>query len=99
MKKIIAIIAIALLSANASAFTHQQIERCTVMGNLGATIMQARQEGMAMSEMLRRVSGDPLVTAMAQAAYAEPQFQSYEFQKKAITDFRNQMEKLCFDGL
>ena len=71
---------------------------CPIVGKSAENIMEARQLGMAMSELIERAHEQSLTKykATIMAAYERPRFDGEEYQQKAIDDFRNEMELACY---
>lgn len=73
---------------------------CTVLAKTSAVIMQARQSGAPMSNLLDIVNGAPesdrkILRLIVMAAYESPGFQSEEYKERAAMDFRNQIHLMC----
>lgn len=79
------------------------IEFCIVMGTIAETVMEYRQEGGSMSNMMQVMSNmdsDPALTELSMQivrdAFEIPRFSSPEYQRREIVDFRNEVEAVCF---
>jgi hypothetical protein len=109
MKKIITSLAAvaALLSGFAALPASAQEDGCANMGYLAEVIMQQRQSGMTMSDMVARAeaSGEenPQILDLTRAiiidAYSRPQYGSPEYQENAISEFRNAVELACYQNM
>lgn len=79
---------------------------CAALGYLAETIMQERQNGGTMSDMMARLEGadapEPFKEFARAAmidAFAAPRFSSDGERARIVTDFRNSAELLCYRGL
>lgn len=75
--------------------------RCKSMSELASIIMQKRQEGVPMSEIVEKVvntTPQPLQEVLrltAISAYDKPRFNTPEIQQKTILDFENEAYLTC----
>lgn len=69
---------------------------CAQAGSLAAKIMEARQVGVPVSAVIS-IFEDDNMTAIILAAYQTPRFSSDEYQQRAIADFRNEIEVICYE--
>ncbi|MBA4757399.1 MAG: hypothetical protein H2052_03735 [Sphingosinicella sp.] len=65
--------------------------------------MNARQQGVAMSEVLATIQTDDpdlksLLRTLIVAAYEKPRFLTDENRENAVADFRNETELACWKG-
>ena len=92
-------LSIALTAALATA--SPQTETCSRAVQMAESVMETRQSGMSAVSALDYYSreGDPkdlrLYTDMLVAAYARFEFDSPEYQRKAVTDFGNEVWVEC----
>jgi predicted mannosyl-3-phosphoglycerate phosphatase (HAD superfamily) len=92
------------IAAPISAQTAENIAFCGGLGSMAAVIMEARQTGAPMSNMLALAasSDDPVVADMARAfvldAYQRPQWATDDAQLDEVNRFRNSIEMLCFEA-
>ena len=96
MKKLL--LAVALLTAtSAQALTHKE---CTSIGGLAKSVMDSRQSGVTISELLSlefpSETAD-LVKAMAIDAYKEPHYSTEAYKNTSIVDFENEWYILCIE--
>jgi hypothetical protein len=84
-------IAALLVAASTSTF-------CTVIGDLAEAIMTNRQLGIPMSRMMEINGADDLARLMVMEAYKEPRYSSDEYQRRAVQDFRNEIEVACYQA-
>lgn len=74
---------------------------CESMSNLAGAIMEGRQAGRDMAEMMKAgSSNDPAIVKLREsfivAAFEEPRYSSEEYQQKATADFKNSVFLQCF---
>lgn len=78
---------------------------CAEMGEMGQIIMQVRQMGGNMSDLIGPLSAQPesavrdIAIAMVKDAYSQPRYNTPEFQQNATRDFRNGVESLCYSKM
>lgn len=88
-----------LQSNSAAQLTDQEMQdqECRSLGETAAVIMEARQMGVPLSDM---ISSLPEARSLIMEAYKETRWSGDEMQEQAIADFRNEMEMTCYnDGL
>jgi hypothetical protein len=83
------------------AIADDKADMCASLSDMARSIMGARQNGAAMSEMIKIAQNtDPklvdLVSSIVVAAYDEPRFSSPEYQREAVDDFGNAVYLTCF---
>lgn len=85
--------AVGCAPANAEFSTPHK--RCAVISNFAETIMDARQKGVPIKDLMEN-SGDNQITAgIIRQAYYAPLWNSSEFKKQAVTEFSNDWYKSC----
>ena len=105
MKKLLAAIMVTLpftlnVQANEASTA---LEFCKPLHSLAETIMERRQEGASMVEMLEIANSSDggtaksLVILMVEEAYASTRYHTHENQRRAVQDFGNDTFKLCMD--
>lgn len=82
----------------AAEFTEEDIEFCSLLGDLAETIMVRRQEGVAMRELLTIAGGNELVTLMVRGAYDVPLYRTPAIQEGEVRDFADLWEVGCFEA-
>lgn len=76
-------------------------DTCAAMQRLAKSIMTARQNGFAMSDMMSKsdASGDAIVKKLDESliiyAYSLPRYSTNEMQQKSIEDFGNDTYLQC----
>lgn len=76
---------------------------CKPIHSLAQTIMERRQEGASMVEMLEiantsdNESANTFAILLVEGAYSSPRYHTRENQRRAAQDFGNENFKLCMD--
>ena len=94
MFKSICIIA-ALSAAPVAAQAQTVSETCEKVGELAGLIMTARQNGAAISKVMAAMDADSFEKLVINA-YEQPRYSGQEYKKRAVEDFRNEVETACF---
>lgn len=68
---------------------------CKVLGMVAGSIMENRQLGIPLSDMLD-VTPMPLLRQIVLLAYEKPRYYSDEVVREEIQDFRNDIEVECY---
>jgi hypothetical protein len=68
---------------------------CKVLGMVAGSIMENRQLGIPLSDMLD-VTPMPLLRQIVLLAYEKPRYYSDEVVREEIQDFRNDVEVACY---
>lgn len=68
---------------------------CKVLGMVAGSIMENRQMGIPLSDMLE-VTPMPLLRQIVLLAYEKPRYYSDEVVREEIQDFRNDIEVECY---
>ena len=99
MKKLLAIAMLALpLAAHAD---EKQDEICKLISETARSIMEGRQEGIALSKYVDTLNrgNDPnvndLLVTVAKKAYTVPRYSTAEYKERAAVDFENEMYLTC----
>ena len=86
--------------AQAAPATQEDLDKlCVSYGNAAESLMQARQEGVALSTLLSPLTGNPAAKMMRPLvidAFTVPRYNTDEFKKQAVIDFRAKAELVCF---
>lgn len=88
---------VAAMAPAAAAATPEEV--CPQIGEMAATIMQARQVGVIMSTAMATVPDNllhDLAIDLVKKAYAVPQYSVDENRAQAVTEFRNDTELACY---
>lgn len=89
--------AIILLSALLSFGASASQDKCFELSGLVQSIMDARQRGMPMQQVLTILKGEPSVTPIVIEAYKVPHFGSPQFKQRAVTEFTNEFLVTCLE--
>lgn len=105
MKKLIATTA-AVIAFGFPAMSQTADEICIAVGDLAESIMTARQNGTAMSDLMVALSGSGaaeeyvnLSRTMVRDAYAIPRMHVPENQRRKVQDFRAGIESECYSAI
>lgn len=83
-----------------TGFAAEPEEVCPSIGEMAASIMQARQGGTIMSTAMGLVPADNILRDLAvdlvKKAYAVPQYSVEENRNRAVIEFRNDTELACY---
>ena len=96
MKKLLLI---SLLAFNANAeFTKEEDSLCKSLERMSAVIMQSRQEGTPMSEMIERAKGNATIISVIEDAFNEPRWSSPSMIARTVEEFSNESYKICYEA-
>lgn len=100
MKKIFVCAAIVFAVTVSSA---QANDMCDGQSKLANTIMEARQNGMPMRQMMNIVGNDgdastKLSRALVKAAYGVPRYHSEGMKTRIATEFSNEVYLMCLEA-
>jgi len=78
------------------------LSTCTQLAALGKQVMQARQNGVAMADMVKLAhESDPLLrpmfVEMTKLAYDQPAYHTERMKARAISEFHDFNFKLCYE--
>ena len=91
------LVALTLASAPATQATID--EYCLEIGNTAENVMQARQDGAALSSLIALLEGrenTEFHRFLMITAYDRPRYGDPSMQRREIQDFRNEVESACF---
>ncbi len=92
MKKLL--LAATLLAAM-SAQANQDQEICDSYANLASIIMEQRQSGVSMREMMGRADGREPHESMVVEVYGMPQYSTPDFKNRAINEYADRWYLNC----
>ncbi|WP_175137418.1 hypothetical protein [Achromobacter animicus] len=75
---------------------------CSVSSSLGKTVMEARQAGMPMSELMDvfskpgRADDGEFGRTLVEWAFEDPRYSTEEAKERAIRDFENEVYRACY---
>jgi len=97
--KYISFIASLVFASTAAA---QQVEVCSLLGDLAEKIMVIRQGGMPPGLVLSTLVKDDnsetvnqIIVSLVKTAYAQPRYTTEIFQTRSVADFRSDAETTC----
>ncbi len=70
-------------------------ERCDSISTLAGSIMEARQEGIAMSNAMKIADGNKLAELMVAGAFDTPRYGTADYKKRTIEEFRDSWYLKC----
>lgn len=88
-------------SVAGQALAMSKDEACAQMGGAAESVMRARQNGIAMQKVLDVINdtqsgaGKDGFRAIVMMAYDQPRFNTEENKKRAVDDFRDQVQLYC----
>ena len=93
MVKLVASVCLCLWALAGHAETSQ--ERCIAVGELGASVMQARQGGVPLREALRATDGNSAVQQIVMVAYQVPVYGTENMKRQAVREFEEEVLMAC----
>lgn len=90
--KLVAAILLVTLSPASAKNTPEKI--CPALGELAERIMELRQSGVVLSELMTLL--DQEFRGIAVMAYGNPQYSTEKMRATAARDFRNSVEHACY---
>ena len=100
MRKVLAALSLgAAFQVHAEPSTRaERLEACKADSELARTIMDARQAGVRMSDVMDHVAGDSVSEQIVEMAYARSRYQNDEIRERATVDFENDVYATCIKG-
>lgn len=74
-------------------------DECATFHKYAATVMDARQAGVAMPEMMEIAGDSKLLKHIVVQAYKQARFGSEKMQKRQVDDFANDIYLECFEAV
>ena len=71
---------------------------CLTLGVISTTVMEARQRGVSIGDLMVVAKESELLQAIILAAYQVPRFNTEEYQQQAVADFGNEVMLACYNG-
>ncbi|KFF48093.1 hypothetical protein GY26_15980 [Gammaproteobacteria bacterium MFB021] len=81
-----------------SDMTKSDRKDCSNKSLIAEKIMESRQKGVPMREMMDIAGDDKLMQLMVTSAFDEPRFSTDKMQRKSITDFGNKIYGYCVEA-
>jgi len=70
---------------------------CVSLAELARDLMELRQDGVPLSDLMKIAKGEELLRLLALDAYRESRFSSKEYQDLAVTDFSDKWALACYN--
>lgn len=100
MKKILAASALALAVAfPAFGQSPEKLQLCKDFESVAGSIMDARQSGVAYSDVYSVLKDSKLLAPLAELAYDTPKYNTLEYRLEAIANFKNMAFKTCIENI
>lgn len=93
--KIMFSVVVLAMSAGAQA-NRSNVGICNDLQDLGYKIMELRQSGVPVSQVMSASDGNQVVNAIIISAYEEMRYSTREFQVRASRDFADKIYLECF---
>lgn len=79
------------------SYSEEKINKtvCEEIADLATSIMDARQAGVDIIQMMQLAEGNKAVEFMIKEAYKQPEYTNKEFKNRAIKEFKENMYLLC----
>lgn len=84
-----------LVATATPSIAQETKDPCIIWGELAATIMELRQEGVNMGSAMG-VTDNELARMLVIAAYETPRFSTEDYKQQAIQDFANEVMTICY---
>ena len=97
MKKLL--ILLLLIPVLAAAEEADEVDICQDFANSAAMIMELRQNGADMSDVLQKLKGFEPAKSIIMAAWSVPQYSTLQYQRNAIVMFKNEVFLSCLKGV
>ena len=85
------------------AHAQDEADPCASIGGFAEILMEKRQEGIAMSDLMKMVASAEgpqqlinIARKMVISAYEQPKYGSPEYKANAVKSFRNEWELKCY---
>jgi len=82
-------------SCTAQAATHEQ---CKEISSLAGTIMQAKQRGVSLADLMSVKDEKGIIKPVALSAYKEPSYSGAKYKRKQVVEFKNKWYLICIGG-
>lgn len=100
--KTMLILCIAMISLPITSFAEVTEGTCPSLGDAAAAIMTSRQNEIPMSNVMKTVlsaipdESAPVFRSIIMMAYDQPSYRTPDNRKRAIDEFRNEIENACY---
>lgn len=89
---------ISTLAFAAPTLAQTAAETCPVIGELAESIMEARQSGVSVSDMMAVADGNEFFEGLVLTAFESPRYTTEEYRLREAQDFRNAVEAMCYSA-
>ena len=96
MKKFITITA-ALLIGGATLEAHADADTCQAIERIATAVMEARQNGVPMSQLMGVADDNSVMQDMVIEAYNHPAYRTRDVKNRTIRNFADRQYRLCFE--
>lgn len=86
---------LAFLAVLATGAAHAEPAKCEQVAEAAKLIMDARQNGAALQDMLDVAGDNELLIEMSVEAYENPRYSTAEYKRRAVGDYRDQWHVMC----
>lgn len=92
------IMALALIGQEADAEREEDGDICAAVGSLAEQIMEARQGGTPMSELMEIAGDGPALRQLVIEAFEISRYSTPRHRERVVEDFRADAELACYRG-
>lgn len=96
MKKLVLALALSALLTLTAQAEEKPKHVCESIGDLAEVIMQKRQGGADLTEILGLAGDNAAIRGMVLSAYEEANYNSQQYKNKAIRDFKERFVLACY---
>lgn len=97
MKKLLAI-ALTFTAATAFAEVDNNHEHCKSLSGLAESVMAHRQDGTSVVTLME-LADLPVTRLLIEEAYKKPRYSSEQYQRRAVSDFRDEYYIICLKAM
>lgn len=72
---------------------------CASLAELAGDVMELRQDGVQLTEMMKIAEGNELLRFLFLEAYNVPRFGTKEYKDRAIKDFSDMLALVCYNEM
>ena len=98
MVRIFVIVGLFCICSAVAAESGEQEINCEQYFDLGKKIMEGRQAGVPMPDMIKIAGDNAFFRAMVITAYERGRYSTEKYQNRAISDFANEIYMVCVKG-
>lgn len=97
--KIKHVLATIILTVSAATVQAQTMSFCNQLYDTSEAIMDARQSGVDLRQMMQAADGNQLHEDMVKLAYKQPNYSTESYQQNAIKQFAEQFYLSCLEQM